>query len=101
MIDGASTRHEIDEPEIQRQILHHLAASPLAQATWEGILEWWVMERALERETRRVERALAALVESGWLIRRQDPDGRTRYRIVEERRAELSAPGSDVREEPA
>jgi hypothetical protein len=90
-VTGETTRkNSTDDPEIQRAILTHLAAHPRGDATREGILEWWVMERALERETRRVERALAALVEAGWLRRRRDPDGTITYRIPPERRERVS-----------
>lgn len=70
-----------DELDVQREILRHLAALPGHAATWDEILEWWLMERAIERESRRVERALEAMVAEGRLRRRRDPRGRTRYEI--------------------
>jgi len=79
-----------DDREIQREILFHLAASPLAGATREGIVEWWVMERAIARESARAERALEALVASGWLQCETDSDGETFYRLAPEHRNEPS-----------
>lgn len=75
--------------DVQREILTHLASRPYHDATWEGILEWWLMERAIDRETRRMDRALAALVEGDWLRRRRGRDGKFRYAIVPERREEI------------
>jgi len=87
--EARAGRPDDDELELQQEILRLLAASPRGEATWEGILDWWLMERALERESRRVERALEALVAAGWLRRRRGEDGRERYGLVPERRAEL------------
>lgn len=84
--DGRSER---EDAEVEREILTFVAAHPRRGATWEGILDWWLMERALERETRRVERALTALVEAGWLRRRRDRDGRTHYALAAGREAEI------------
>lgn|GEM_PF-2316528 len=83
---------DTDDREIQQEILSYLAASPLAEATWEGIVEWWVMERAIERESARVERALAALVAAGLLRRERTTEGATLYRLVPGRGNEPSLP---------
>jgi hypothetical protein len=89
VLGGRKGRSEGDDAEVERELLTHLAAHPQRDATWEGILEWWLMECAIDRETRRVEQALAALVERGWLRRRRDRDGRTHYGIVPEREEEI------------
>ncbi len=81
-----------DALDIQQEILRHLAARPGHGATWEEILEWWLMERAIERESRRVQSALEALVTEGRLRRRRDPRGRTRYEIASDGPASPAGP---------
>lgn len=71
-----------DGLDVRQEILHHLATLPAHGATWEEILEWWLMERAIERESRRVQQALESLVAEGRLHCRRDRRGHTRYEIV-------------------
>ena len=71
-----------DGLDVRQEILHHLSTLPTQGATWEEILEWWLMERAIERESRRVQRALRSLVAEGRLHRHRDRRGHTRYEIV-------------------
>lgn len=78
-----------NDDAVQDEILAYLAANPSGGDTWEGILEWWLMERELQREARRVKRALTALVRRGWLERSLGPDRRTHYKLAAERTEEL------------
>jgi hypothetical protein len=78
-----------DRDEIQREILAHLAAHPDCEDTLEGIAEWWLLERAIERRLREVEGALDRLVAEGLLERRGGAGARPRYRLRDERRQEV------------
>lgn len=100
-----------DRDEIQLEILHHLAAHPEAEDTLEGIAEWWLLERTIERRLREVEAALERLVAEGLLERRGGADARSRYRLSDRRgdefprlladRAPAGGPGGDPeREDP-
>jgi len=76
-----------DRDEIQSEILAHLLAHPEAEETLEGIAEWWLLERTIERRLREVEAALDRLVAEGLLERRGGAGTRSRYRLAERRRA--------------
>jgi DNA-binding transcriptional regulator PaaX len=78
-----------DDEAVQHEILAYLAVNPSGSDTWEGIVEWWLMEREYQREARRVKRALSALVRQGWLQRSLGPDRRTHYRLASERVEEV------------
>jgi hypothetical protein len=78
-----------DRDEIRREILAHLAAHPECEDTLEGIAEWWLLERAIERRLREVEAALDGLVAEGLLERRGGAGGGSRYRLPDERRREV------------
>lgn len=88
-----------DRDEIQREILAHLLAHPEAEETLEGIAEWWLLERAIERRFREVEAALDQLVAEGVLERRGGPGARTRYRLAERARGGRGGGGGE-REAP-
>lgn len=75
-----------DRDEIQRDILAHLVAHPNSEDTLEGIAEWWLLERTIERRLREVEGALDHLVAEGLLERRSSPGIQPRYRLRDERR---------------
>jgi hypothetical protein len=89
---GVSARPQEADPDdeaVQHDILAYLAVNPSGSDTWEGIVEWWLMEREYQREARRVKRALTALVRQGWLQRTLGPDRRTHYRLASERVEEV------------
>jgi hypothetical protein len=68
-------------PKLARQILRYLREHPEAQNTLEGIMVWWVSERAIKQWLPRVCRCLGALVARGSLEKRTTIDGRVFYRL--------------------
>jgi hypothetical protein len=76
--------------EIQREILAHLAAHPNSEDTLEGIADWWLLERTIERGLREVEGALDRLVTDGLLVRRDGAGVPSRYRLCNARRREIA-----------
>jgi hypothetical protein len=64
-----------------REILRYLADHPRARDTLEGILEWWLLERDIRRESSRVEQALTHLVDCNEIVVSQGPDGRRHYTL--------------------
>ncbi len=73
------------------EILAYLTERPRAQDTLEGILEWWVLERYIERQRAAAEAAVNELVDFGFLLAVRGHDQRQRYRLNPERRAEAEA----------
>ncbi len=65
-----------------REILSYLTRNPRARDTLEGIVEWWFLEQDIRRQTARVERALARLVNDGRVLEERGPDGRFHYRVA-------------------
>jgi hypothetical protein len=68
-------------PKLARQILRYLREHPEAQDTVEGIMVWWVSERAIKHWLPQVRRSLAVLVARGYLEKRMTVDGRVFYRV--------------------
>jgi len=75
--------------EIRSEILAYLAAHPDSEETLEGIAEWWLLERSIERRLKEVREALEGLVAEGLLERRSRAGSAPRYRIREESRSEV------------
>jgi len=68
-------------PKLARHILRYLREHPEAQDTVEGIMVWWVSERAIKHWLPQVRRSLAALVARGYLEKRKTVDGHVFYRV--------------------
>lgn len=71
------------------EILGYLAENPDAGDTMEGIVEWWLLEQKIKRETDRVEEALAELVAKGLVLKRKGENSRTHYRINQSKYKEI------------
>jgi len=68
--------------ELCREILDFWVENPGGRDTFEGIVEWWLLERYVARETERVRRALARLVAEGKVVERAGPDGQSHYLLA-------------------
>ena len=71
----------MDKTQIAGDVLDYLAAHPEAQDTLEGIIEWWLEEQQIIRQTSKVKDALDDLVARGLIVERKGHDARTFYRI--------------------
>lgn len=71
------------------EILAYLVEHPEAQDTTEGIVEWWLLEQRIKRQTTKVKTALAELVAMGLVLERKGPDGRVYYCIDQRKAAEI------------
>lgn len=63
------------------KILNYLAEHPNAADTVEGIVHWWLLDRAIVEEEERVGQALDLLVQKGLLVSVQAADARRHYRL--------------------
>lgn len=70
-----------EKSEMAYEILDYLAKNPNAQDTLEGVIEWWLLEQRLEKQIRKVKRAIDELVADGLVIERQGKDARIHYKI--------------------
>ena len=88
-----------NEPRITRQVLAYLAENVEAQDTFDGILEWWLLEQRINHQAARVRQALDELTARQLIVGRQTKDSRIHYRINRGRLKEvreLLAQGDDV-----
>jgi hypothetical protein len=68
-------------PKLARQILGYLREHPEAQDTLEGIMVWWVSERAIKKWLPETRRALAALVAQEYVAKHLGAGGGTFYHL--------------------
>lgn len=80
-----------DEPDTDYQILAYLHANPEAQDTLEGIVEWWLLDQKISRQTERVKQALAELIERGLIVARIGTDSRVHYGIERNKLEEIES----------
>ncbi len=67
------------------QILFYLVEHPEAQDTLEGIVEWWLLERAIKSQETQIVKAVAELVAKGFITEHKGRDSQTHYRINQAR----------------
>jgi hypothetical protein len=77
--------------QITYDILGYLAEHPEAQDTVEGIIEWWLLEQQITRQTNKVREVLAELVSKGLILERKGEDLRTHYLINRRKSEEIQA----------
>jgi hypothetical protein len=68
-----------EDSEVERSVLAYLDGHPQAADTLQGIVNWWLPRQRYERERRRIEQALGALVLQGKLHRSPLPGGDVLY----------------------
>ena len=71
------------------QILAYLADNPDAQDTFEGIVQWWLLQLRIQQQSLLVKEAIASLVSEGWIIERRGVDTRIRYQVNPSRRGHI------------
>jgi hypothetical protein len=71
------------------QILSYLVEHPEAQDTLEGIVEWWLLERAIKSQETQIVKAVAELVAKGFIIEQKGRDSQTHYRINQSKSEEI------------
>jgi hypothetical protein len=77
--------------DIAKEILAYLAEHPRAEDTLEGIVQWWLLEREIQRGTTEVQTALAMLTAQALVLEKRGPDARIRYCINRRRLREIRA----------
>ena len=92
---GQSGRLEGDATwDMALKILRYLAENPGAADTAEGILQWWLLDRAIVEEEEAMGRALECLLERNLIVAVQAADARRHYRLnaeqIEETRKLIS-----------
>ena len=78
-----------DESKIGNEILAYLVEHPKAQDTLEGIVEWWLLERAIKFQEAQVKKALTELVAKGMVIEQKGNNSKIHYRVNQSRFKEI------------
>jgi hypothetical protein len=68
--------------QIAREILAYLADHPDAQDTLDGIVQWWLLERKIDKQLKIVKQALTSLKKQGRIEEYTSSDLRTVYRLI-------------------
>ena len=79
----------MDQSQIGNEILAYLVNHPRAQDTLEGIVEWWLLERAIKFQEAQVKKVLAELVTKRLVIEQKANDSRIHYRINQSKFEEI------------
>jgi len=70
-----------EQRDICKYILAYLSDNPDAGDTFEGIVEWWLLNQRIKFETRNVSEAVARLVSEGLIIEHEASDSRIIYKV--------------------
>ena len=84
-------KERTEESETARELLEYLAENPDAADTLEGIVEWWLLDRSIDRGIAKVKEVLEQMAARGLIVERKGSDARTRYQLNDERRREIAA----------
>jgi hypothetical protein len=74
-------RAEPSLPSPAPEILDYLARHPDAQDTIDGILHWWVLDACVQKWAPKIAKAVAQLVERGFIEEKLSSDGKVFYHI--------------------
>ena len=61
--------------------MDYLNRRPAAQDTFQGIVEWWLLEQRVRCVVADTREALAELVARGLVLVREGPDGQSYYEV--------------------
>ncbi len=75
--------------QTEYQILAYLIEHPEAVDTLDGILQWWMLERAIRFQKTQIAKAIEVLVDKGLVIERRGLDLQSYYRINRNRIEEI------------
>lgn len=84
-----ATEESLLRAKLRKEILRYLLQHPEAQDTVEGIAQWWLLERRIERHTRRLRAVVEELTAEGLLVERTGLDQRSLYRLNRRRIADI------------
>lgn len=79
----------IEMSQTEYQILAYLIEHPEAVDTLDGILQWWMLERAIRFQKTQIAKAIEVLVDKGLVIERRGLDLQSYYRINRNRIVEI------------
>lgn len=70
-----------EQRDICYYILAYLSDNPEAGDTFDGIVEWWLLDQRIKFETRNVSEAVARLISEGLIVEHESSDSRIIYKV--------------------
>lgn len=89
-----------DRSDIAHDVLSYMIENTAAQDTLEGIVEWWLLERRIERSTAEVKAVLDELAKKKLIVEFKAPDSRVRYRANRHKEKEILAVLNEAKTTP-
>ena len=86
-----------DRFDITHDVLSYMLENMAAQDTLEGIVEWWLLEKKIERNTAEVKSVLDELSARELIVEFKAPDSRIRYRVNRSKQSEIVALLNEVK----
>ncbi len=80
-----------DKAQITQDVLSYLFENAAAQDTLEGIVDWWMFEQKIKRQTAEVKEVLDELAAQEIILEHTARDSRTHYRINRRKEKEIVA----------
>jgi hypothetical protein len=81
----------VETQETSHKILEYLINNPDAQDTFEGIVDWWLLQQDIKRNVGLIRETVDELIHQGFLLERQGNGRRKYYQLNRERLQEISA----------
>jgi hypothetical protein len=75
--------------EIARDILAYLIDNPDSQDTFEGIVEWWLLDQDIRCKTVLIKEVLEELVDRGLVVECKGANSRNYYQINQARAEDI------------
>lgn len=75
-----------EQRDICNYILAYLSDNPDAGDTFEGIVEWWLLNQRIKFESGNVSEAVARLVSEGLIVEHEASDSRIIYKVNKTRK---------------
>ena len=81
----------VETQETSHKILAYLMDNPDAQDTFEGIVDWWLLQQDIMRNVALIRQTVDGLIHQGFLLERQGDGRRKYYQLNHERLPEIAA----------
>ncbi len=78
-----------DKSQIAHEILAYLTDHPDAQDTFEGIMQWWLLDQKIKYQIEMVKETLTELKEKGFLLEHESKDSQIHYRVNRDKLSEI------------
>lgn len=75
-----------EQRDVCYYILSYLSDNPDAGDTFDGLVEWWLLDQKIKFETRNVSEAVAHLISEGLIVEHEEADSRIIYKVNQDKK---------------